>query len=382
MLHTTRLLRILPALVLLVYCERAVAAGAKETDTAAVILPGGVADAAGKTGYLANDKGGIDAVNLETGELLWDSKEPGKPLIVRDQRLIIQVPVKDKPNQVRILALDVSKKGKRVLESKPVVFPDWVAVGLTHGRTFSSRGWIHKGDLLLVWNARAFYAGGAKPTPEIERRARKNAAGVARVNLESGKVDMLDADKAPKETGPKLPKELESIKSQQYWTGTDWKTTPIVAGKIVAALALKQAGGRQTLNLKRWDLATGKEVETVSLLTGKSLWPQLAPDGRHLFVHQALVREQLPEGDYAWWVFSMETGKQVAKLPFVGGSQGMTVIGPRAYFMVAGERKGGRPFGGPGAFDQPRLIWAVDLKTGKKLWERAIEPHRELPPLP
>ena len=39
----------------------------------AAYLPGGVADAEGKTGYLANPQGGIDAVNLKTGKLLWDT---------------------------------------------------------------------------------------------------------------------------------------------------------------------------------------------------------------------------------------------------------------------------------------------------------------------
>ena len=36
-----------------------------------VFLPGGVADPAGKTGYVTNATGGIDAIDLEGGRLLW-----------------------------------------------------------------------------------------------------------------------------------------------------------------------------------------------------------------------------------------------------------------------------------------------------------------------
>jgi hypothetical protein len=39
-----------------------------------------------------------------------------------------------------------------------------------------------------VWQANAFYAGGARPSPEIEAAARKEASGFARIDLQSGKV--------------------------------------------------------------------------------------------------------------------------------------------------------------------------------------------------
>jgi hypothetical protein len=369
---------LLTLLVTVLLLPSAVLAAPADNSAAPVPLPGGVADPAGKTGYLANDKGGFDAVNLENGELLWDSKDAPRPLVAFDQFLVCQLPLADKPNQVRIVVLDVSQKGKRLLESDPVVFPDWVSVGLRHGRSFTSEGRIHKGELLLKWDAHAFYAGGAAPTPEIVKRAKMDASGVARVSLETGKAEQLEADKVPAEVAPKLPRELEKVASQQYWTGRDWKTTPFVAGNTVSALALNDTGGETAkLTLKRWELATGKELEAVELLKGKSLWPQVSPDGRYVFVHQALVKEQLPEGDYAWWVFSLEDGKQVAKLPY---EQGLTtVLGPRAYFLVTGPRKG-PPMGINAA--QPRQIKAVDLKTGKTEWERPIEPQRTLPPLP
>jgi hypothetical protein len=355
------------------------AAPAPAASGAPLSIPGGVADPAGKTGYVANDKGGIDALDLATGELLWSTREAPRPLIAFGNKLAAQAPVEGKANQVRVVVLDASAKGRRLLESDPVAFPDWVSVGLTHGRSFRSDARLGKGGLLLRWEANAFYAGGAAPTPQILEAARKHAAGTARIDLESGRVKNLEPDEVPAD-GPKLPAGLEKVVSRQYWTGSDWKTAPLVAGGVLAALDVQGGGKDQKMTLERWDLATGKALEPVELLKGPELWPQVSPDGRHVFVHEALVKEQLPPGDYAWWVFSLETGRRVGKFPFEPGSIDLTVIGPRAYYAVNVPRKGPpRPLP---VMEQPRRLKAVDLASGKVAWERPIEGQRSLPPLP
>ncbi len=341
-------------------------------------FPDGVADAAGKTAYVANAAGGIDAIDLAKGELLWDTKEATKPLALLGDKLLAQTPVKDKANQLRIIVLDTGKKGKKVLESDAVVFPEWVAVGaMGQGSSLISRGRGEKGDLFLIWDAHTRYYGGAAPTPEILERAKKDASGIARINVESGKVVMLDKEKLP-DFGPKIPKELEKVTSQQYWTGSDWLTKPVVAGDKVAALAVKQNGDKQTMTLKRWELSSGKELEEKELLQGKALWPQMGLDGKHLFVHQALVKEQLPEGDFAWWVFNLETGERVAKLPHET-LQSPVVLGSRLYYSYAKPMKGGI---NPGFGEQERAVRAVDLKTGKVEWERALAGIKFYPPPP
>src|SRR5205823_1519283 len=114
-------------LVLLVPALSAAPAPAENAGTPAP-LPAGVADSAGKIGYLAGAKGLIEAVDLEKGVVLWESKEPARPLVLFDKFLAAQVKVAGKANRVRIIVLDVNQKGKIVLESDPVVFPDWVSV--------------------------------------------------------------------------------------------------------------------------------------------------------------------------------------------------------------------------------------------------------------
>jgi hypothetical protein len=352
------------------------AAPAPETVNRSVTIPGGVTDSAGKIGYVVNEKGGVSALNLEDGKELWTIEGPAKPLAVFENRLVIQIPAKDKGNEVRVDIVDTTEHGKLVRKSDAIVFPDWVVTGLTHGRTFSSSGWIDGKSLYLKWEARAFYAGGARPTPDIEKAAKKEASGVAAVDLESGKVGMLDETKQRVVTEPKLSDELAKVTSRQYFTGTEWLTKPAVAGSSLAALVQDDLpGNKKKLILKRWDISTGKEKEPVDLLTGMELWPLIPEGSKYLFVHQALPKEKLPEGDFAWWIYSLETGKQEAKIPFEGNMD-LHVAGARAFYTVMGPAKG------PGFGDQPRTLKCVDLKTGKALWEYALEPIKHLLPLP
>ena len=95
-------------------------------------------------------------------------------------------------------------------------------------------------------------------------------------------------------------------------------------------------------------------------------------------MHQALPKEKLPEGDFAWWIFSLETGKQESKIPFEGGMD-LYVAGPRVFYTVNPPAKGP---GGLGWGEQPRNLKCVDLKSGKELWQVPIEPVKHLPPLP
>src|SRR5687768_16853842 len=88
-----------------------------------VVIPGGVADAGGKTGYVANPTGGIDAIDLQSGKLLWATEEASRPLVAFGHRLVAQAGRKGRANSVRVVVLDGKDRGKRLLASDPVVFP-------------------------------------------------------------------------------------------------------------------------------------------------------------------------------------------------------------------------------------------------------------------
>lgn len=152
-------------------------------------LPGGgILDPGEKAGYFPNPTGGIDALKLATGAVLWSSKEANRPLFATENRLYA---MKGGGNKIRIVALETGKAGRLLFESSPIPLPEWASVDVTYGRKFHAGARLSPTELFLIWEAQAFYAGGAAPPPELLERSRKNAKGVARIDADHGKVTPL-----------------------------------------------------------------------------------------------------------------------------------------------------------------------------------------------
>jgi hypothetical protein len=330
------------------------------------VLPCGVADPGGRTGFVANAHGGIDAVDLATGELLWEVSGAKRPALADDDRLFAWVPVK--PNGLHIIAFKRTGGGRRLMESEPAVFPDWVQVEEGPGHSFKAHWRREKGRLILDWQARAWY-NGAHPTPQAEAEARRYAEGQARIDVETGKVETAPAEL---QISPlRLPKELE--KAVFRWQG------PV--GNAHAALVMEESDGLQRLSLWTWDAE--KTQAPKELLTGKRVRTLPTLDSRFLCLREAVPspdQEPAPEDSkkYGWSIFAVDGGERVAWVPYVAGTEGVALVGPRAYCVVAGAFKG--PLDKP--FVRPRSLNAFDLKTGKPLWEHPVEGKSCLPPAP
>jgi len=330
------------------------------------LLPCGVADPGGRTGFVANSHGGIDAVDLATGELLWEVDGAKRPALADDDRLFAWAPVKT--NGLRILAFKRTEGGRRLLESEPVVFPDWVQVEEGPGHSFTTHWRLEKGRLILDWEARAWYSG-AHATPDADAKARRFAEGQARIDLETGKAAAVPVEQA--DAPLRLPKELE--KAVFRWQG------PV--GAAHAALVLDGSAGQQRLSLWTWDAE--KTQAPKELLAGNHLRTLPTLDDRFLWLREVAPNpDQEPGPDerkkYGWSIFSVDGGERVAQVPYEAGTEGVAVVGPRAYCLVAGAFKG--PLNK--AFVRPRSLKAFDLKTGKPLWEHPVEGKSCLPPAP
>ena len=226
-------------------------------------------DEDGAKGFVANDKGGVTALDLATGEVLWQSKTAGRPVSVLGGWVWVQARDKDKANVLHIIGLALDD-GRARVETDPIVLPDWASAepGQGAGRSFSSHAWTLKKDCLLMiaWQADTFYWGGVPPSPERLKAAQKHADGVAQVNLCSNQVEMLETAKAPPPPGPKVSDALRKAASRNY--GDDGITVA-VAGDYAAAVDLEAAGdNKQKVVLKRWDLATEKPLDPVVLAEG------------------------------------------------------------------------------------------------------------------
>jgi hypothetical protein len=331
---------------------------------AAQPLPCGVTDPGGRTGFFANAKGGIDAVDLASGDLLWDLDGAKWPALAEGDRLFAWAPVNG--NGLRVLALDRTQAGRRLLESEPVFFPDWVSVEEAPGRSFSARWRLEKGALVLDWEARAWFVG-AHATPQAEADARRFADGRVRIDVETGKAESASAEK-PAEPPP-LPRELE--KAVVRWQGE--------AGGGRAALVLERADGREKLTLWSWDV--GSVHAPRELLAGGRLLALPTLDGRLLCLRDAAAgpdptapNDSLQGG---WSLFPLDGGRPT-RAPYEPGTESVAVVGGRAFCLVAGPLHG--PLDRP--FVRPRAVKAFDLQTGKPLWERPVAGKPCSPPAP
>src|SRR5215472_9076676 len=108
MLPSSRLL-LLP--IMLLGATIASAAPAPKEDASSLLFPGGIADPVANIAFVTNTAGGIDAIDLNKGELLWDTKDAARPLAVVGKKLAVQVPIAGKANEVRIFLLDSAAKG-------------------------------------------------------------------------------------------------------------------------------------------------------------------------------------------------------------------------------------------------------------------------------
>jgi hypothetical protein len=339
--------------------------GAEALLQPALLLPGGIADPAGQTAYVTNTTGGMDAIDLKTGQTLWDTREATQPLIVSGNRLAALVRLKGKPATVRIVILDVAQKGKKIRECPPLEFPGYRK---GWGGGVFARSYLDRGELVVEWTVQW------RSLPAQPNEIPEWFSGVARIDLKSGRVQELPRQEKTSVAHPwKLPAELEkelaalTAPSQLYWSEGAWASQPkpLVAGSKVAVLAreLVEKGRRviqEKIVLTTWDLTTGKAHKPVQLLQGAAgMALRTSLEGRHVFLLQTDKKNADPAENYDWWyAFSLETGQRVGKAKREPNSFRIAVTGPRAYFSVHRESK--------------ILLQAVELASGKRLWERPI----------
>jgi hypothetical protein len=307
-----------------------------------------VADAAGRTAFVANASGGIDAVDLASGDLLWSAAGAKRPLLAADDRLFAWT--RAGADGFRVVVFDVTQKGKRTVESEKITLPEGMTVDEGPGRSFVTAARLDKGRLVVEWEARM-------DGPPLQK-----GAGLARIDLDTGKVETTAAERRLAPDPPALPKELE--KAEVRWRGA--------AGDAAAALVLDDADGRQTLRLWKWDPASGKTEAPKDLLTGRRPRAMPTMDDRNLCVRDCAGGAEAGADGLRgcdWSIYSVESGERVARGPHEPGTQGVAIVGQHALYLVAAPPRSliDKPVA------QPRTLKCVLLRTGKVVWERPVE---------
>jgi hypothetical protein len=332
---------------------------------AASPIPGGIADPSGRAAYFSSNTG-IDAVELATGELLWSTTEAQVPLLTTGDRL--HALALTNRNVLYVRGFDLVNRGRRVYQSAAVEFPGWVVTGEAANRSFRFTAVQHATILSLTWQASAW----------AESGPRKQASGEARIDLEKGVVKMGPIGAVPHSTTVTVPAALANL-SVRWYRSISGYLRALVLEEVPAGAS----GGerKQRLVLRTWNEQTGKEGKSRELLTGRR--PVVLADPNHLHLW---LRDSAPSPDelgssdgpgrkYGWTIYSVLDGHLVAHLPFVPGTQQATLIGERAYCLVAAPQRGELV----NVVRRKYTLYAIDVTSGKVVWERALSSKAMMP---
>ncbi|MBI2361672.1 MAG: PQQ-like beta-propeller repeat protein [Deltaproteobacteria bacterium] len=167
-------------------------------------FPRGVADASRGRAFLRDQSGALVALDLTTGNVLWRTTVPMRPLLVCDGKVLaVRLAAR---HTLEVVILDAAD-GRELRISKPLIFPEWANVSLEDTTDFTLRVETKDGAVFLRWAARSRYRGGAAPSIKVLEAARRDAWGEARVDVDTGEVEELpgavgDVPEAPSEEAP------------------------------------------------------------------------------------------------------------------------------------------------------------------------------------
>lgn len=325
--------------------------------------PGVIVGADRCTAYLMNTQGGIDAVDLSSGESIWTTSRAAKPLLLHGDLLIAQAAeAPGRSGVFRIVGLNTTAKGEPVFEAD-VELPEGVSAFVSDGPgiTFRASARISEVDLIVSWLFSEQPISGAYI--EADATAFRQVTGTARIDLETGRVEPLGSDETPSLNGPQLPDNLARLVESGSLPGRLWRLDNVL---ISPALITDDDGER--ILLKRWNGETGEALPEISIRSNGLTVRYPSADYRHLLTSKLVETSPRVWEKYLWVIFSLETGVRVAEV---------RNFEPGAWFFISGSsliqevQPQGRLVDGVGV-EEPRKLRAIDLASGAERWNRPI----------
>ena len=130
------------------------AAQEQPTMSAFELLPGVIVAPDRSMAYIMSPEGGIDAVELAEGTVVWSTVQAAKPLALAGKFLIGQAEPSDAGNELEIVTLDTQQRGQRVVAGT-MGLPAGVQVSIdkTLNSSFVASARAMAGEALVSWQA-------------------------------------------------------------------------------------------------------------------------------------------------------------------------------------------------------------------------------------
>ena len=136
--------------------------------------------------YLMNPEGGIDAIEVASGKLIWRSTTAAKPLLPFDDRLVAQAEAHAGDRVLPIVVMNTAAHGEPLLSATvPLPSPAFASIDDAMGSSFTADASLSSGELEIIWRF--------TPRPNLGRPgpAPSEIVGAARIDLKTGQVQVL-----------------------------------------------------------------------------------------------------------------------------------------------------------------------------------------------
>lgn len=301
-----------PALLALLALLAPGASMAAGTDSVRPLHEGVVVDSASGAAYVMSPRGGIDAIELATGNVMWNNRDAAKPLLLKDGKLFAQARP-GREGQLVVVALDA--KAGRSQGRVDIEIPSFVRANVLDGpsRRFRAQAFESAdGATVVAWTAEEGRALQGLVEPEGDNTPVKETAAAAKAPSLNGAVKIDVA------AGRAVP----------------------VSGVEPRPLTARLAGGdpRQMASI----------------------------DGRHI-----LRSERNPEGGL-WsryrWTITDAAGVKLGTVDAPVSMAAFVVSGSQLFYVAqpSVRREENK------LVEQPLRLRALDLRTGTALWESAV----------
>jgi hypothetical protein len=263
--------------------------------------------------------GGIDAVELASGNVRWHSDGAAKPLALADDRLIAQAETR-RANALELVVLDARSGATRDAVRLPLPAGIAASVVDTPAGSFRARADRAGSRLMVHWQATskssAVPAQGYLPATD-EGQAPVVVTGAAAVDL-GAKSLRPEAEPAVRSAAPPRPRLQE-----------------------LEAPAVAATEGRQFLSA----------------------------DGRHVLVSVPLRASELTLNPHQWTVYDRGSGTRLGSVPAPVAATPFLVVGTTLYHTTPVQVL----LLGGGIVEHRAALRAVNLTTGAEIWKMALQ---------
>lgn len=285
---------------------------------------GVVVDAAAGAAYVMSPKGGIEALELATGNVLWKSRDAARPLLVRNGTLLAQASP-DGPGKLVLVVLDTRQGAARQRVSLPI--PASLRANPVDGpsQSFRTHAFAAEDSAVVTWTAQdgRSLQGILPPTEEptsTDSAAPVNATGAAQAG----------------------PQPLRGAARLDLGTGR------AVAMKYEEALQTQAVSVRTPFN-------RAADLRQLGSL-----------DGQHI-----LRSERSKNGSLATryrWTITDKAGATVGTVEAPVSMAPFVVSGTRLFYVAQplARKEGTR------MIQEPLRLRSLDLQTGAELWNQPV----------